>query len=633
MATASRTQPRKARPPSSIGPVIAEVNRDVRFTAIYRSGNGIPSHAIVLPVRLEQGRWSLLDASGDPIAQPTSADITATPVTVQANANMTEPAVDVRAPWPDDTRHALVLLLHGQIGGIGDRDFLRLLKTADSAKVVRFEHGRLAVEMPDGSQRDLAAVASPLVARLGNAAQLIRDAAAAYLNGTVRDDAGVLARPVFPAPAPAPAPASRPAPAPASRPALAAAATSAVASSRAPAATAASPPAPSALHFALASCQYPAGIVDGSFRRPGLQERGDADIAPADRSLWRLARRFEQDDTLAFTVLAGDQVYVDATAGLFDARSTLDDLAFAYERVRNSYGMDRLTRFGRGGMVALMDDHEVTDNWEPLPGCHPGTPDEKELKLRPARQAYIERQRNFWWPQSPLAPNAPLFDALHVGGFAFFIADTRSQRDGRWLGNWDRCRIMDAAQHHVLAQWIAAQGGTGRPAFIVSPSMLLPRPLQLRAQPAMALHVDGWCGYPRSLHAVLAQAFDADAQRLVFLSGDEHLACLARITLRCDPDPFNRELVLYSVHTSGLYAPYPFANAVPEDFADDGDEFTFFWPDQHGNARRFSCTVQTYFPRNGDGFALVGVQQDSSGWSLSVAFDGAGGTRTRTHRL
>ena len=60
------------------------------------------------------------------------------------------------------------------------------------------------------------------------------------------------------------------------------------------------------LVFALASCQYPAAALDRQL---------------ASRSLEKLKKWYEASDEQNFMlILAGDLIYADATAGLFDPR-------------------------------------------------------------------------------------------------------------------------------------------------------------------------------------------------------------------------------------------------------------------------------------------------------------------------
>ena len=87
-----------------------------------------------------------------------------------------------------------------------------------------------------------------------------------------------------------------------------------------------------------------------------------------------------------------------------------------------------------------------------------------------------------------------------------------------------------------------------------------------------ALRSDAWDGYPASLHRLLAGVYERGTNDVVFLSGNEHLSNVARIQISKLDDP--GVVLAHSVHSSALYAPYPFANAIEEDFAGT-EEFEF----------------------------------------------------------
>jgi hypothetical protein len=383
---------------------------------------------------------------------------------------------------------------------------------------------------------------------------------------------------------------------------------------------------PHQISFALASCQYPAGIFDGGVRTDD-RDLDERHLGPAELSLWGLAARCETDPSIRFSVFCGDQVYVDATAGLFDSRFLLDGLATAYQLRDANKGWQRLGRLARN-RYCVIDDHEIVDNWEPMPAG--GKRDDVDDRLVPGVVRYVGEQRVPQWPTHFVMPYVrfkALYDARNVCGLDFFFTDTRTERDGRTVFNYDCSRIMSTGQEQCLDGWLEAMaakraGGTRKnalPAFIASPSILLPRRLATAREAEMALYSDAWDGYPSSLYAVLAKLFQYRAQRVIFLSGDEHLSCVARITLTRDGS--NEEIVAHSVHSSALYAPYPFANSVEADFpADDRFDFTH-------DGYTYQCRVETEFPRPGDGFAVLSVRGDQTCRQVFVDFDRCVGQR------
>ncbi|RZL00471.1 MAG: hypothetical protein EOP36_15405, partial [Rubrivivax sp.] len=116
-----------------------------------------------------------------------------------------------------------------------------------------------------------------------------------------------------------------------------------------------------AVHIAVASCQYASGMIDGappaSTWTPG----------PADLSYDRLGQ-WQRHTHLDALLLVGDQVYNDATAGLFDPAAVDDRYHGPY---RHWLSRRAVRQALAGPMVhALPDDHEFHDNWSPIGALH-----------------------------------------------------------------------------------------------------------------------------------------------------------------------------------------------------------------------------------------------------------------------
>ncbi len=578
---------RKALPPTSFAvPTQVSAGR-LRCVVAFEDANGAPPCAILVPVALAGQRWCLADPQGQPIPQPNAAHLVARAEPLPAPGQDFPPTVEIDLPWPQSAApFAMLLLFFDQIEGIGDGDFgLR--------RVEQFNPGRARLASADVPVGDPCTDPGVAFAQVRRALQRLPLAALGH--GTVPSP--VAATPALPSLA------------------------------RATAAAAAAPD--WAAGFCLASCQYPAGMLDGAGRNQPW-DLDASDLGPAGQSLWRLAQRLRSQPELAFTLLAGDQVYVDASAGLFDAAKLLDRFSFAYARMAEHPGMNRLNTANRP-VLPLMDDHEAVDNWEPMPATAPGQAANAAL-LAEGKARYLSRQRRMWpAPSSPPPlplPGAALFEQRRLGGFDFFLADTRSDRGLRDIGNWRDAQIIGPAQRGALQAWIGGRRADSPPAFVVSGAMVLPRRLGLADQPSLALQLDEWFGYPASLHALLAWVYDAAAP-VVFLSGDEHIPCVATVRLSCPSEP-QKVVTLHSVHSSALYAPYPFANALADDFA-GSESFDFSDPD---SGRQFNCQLSSWFPDCGDGFAALFPQRQGDGaWDLQVEFDGQNGRRPRTFRL
>ncbi|MES2531115.1 MAG: alpha/beta fold hydrolase, partial [Pseudomonadota bacterium] len=334
--------------------------------------------------------------------------------------------------------------------------------------------------------------------------------------------------------------------------------------------------------FVLASCQYPGGILDRT--PPGMPR--DAQPGPSDASYLRLRDRLDANAKNAataspvpsFLVLAGDQVYVDATAGLFDARGLDDQFRVPYESFLGARGPRAV--LGRLPAYMLMDDHEIVDNWEADPaGASLRKPSSNDA-LRQRGVAEFRKYQRRW--DFPSADTDALFSRAELDGLAFFFADSRLERAPRLVADALRADIMGEPQARAIDAWLA-QPSRGGPRFFVSSAMVLPRLLDSRSMGrAVGFRSDAWDGYPVALHRLLAGVFERGTSDVVFLSGDAHLGNVTRIVLTRDDSDL--QVVAHSVHCPALYAPYPFANAVPDNFA-RVDAFAFEAADAGGVTR------------------------------------------------
>lgn len=358
------------------------------------------------------------------------------------------------------------------------------------------------------------------------------------------------------------------------------------------------------LTFALASCQYPSGLLEGKV---------------ANASYERLCKRLDgasDGERPQCLLLVGDQIYVDGTAGLFDPTAGFDRFVRPYEILHRLEAVRDVTR--RLPTYMLLDDHEIVDNWEPR--IDDVRPDPVMLE---GRRSYLKFERAAGpKPERPIGDSTdPMWYRYTVNGFPFFMADTRTERRTRSVNNVERARIMSKAQFATLLNWLQTQE-PGQPKFVASPAMLLPRHLRAiqHDAPVSALRGDGWDGYPGSLYQLLAWIAANEIRNVVFLSGDEHLACVAQATITPQT---GRPVVIHSIHSSPLFAPFPFANSSREDLVAD-DEFDFAAEVPGFGMRRCHCAVRTTFAEPGDGFAVLRVTKDGGApWRLSCTFDRA----------
>lgn len=377
---------------------------------------------------------------------------------------------------------------------------------------------------------------------------------------------------------------------------------------------------PHPLTFHLAACLYPGGVFERSAfpsHLVGLSVAANAP-GPSDRALRRLHAVRQALGFQTQVILTGDQIYVDATAGLFDPTLSDAPLEHAYDRMRllpwRNHALEEAEP------VALMDDHEVGDNWEP--SLHPRRQAALSETLRMGRDHFIDRQLRRSVGTGPA--DTRLWRPATLGERLLFVGDTRSERTARDPAQLGRARIMSDAQRDALHQALSdrQKAAPTEHKFVATSSVLLPRRLSTAERhddPAAALRSDAWDGYPTSLHGLLAHICHEGIERCVFLSGDEHIGCVAEATvqqLSAAGLPVGRAVSLWSVHAGALYAPFPFANSVPEDFPTQ-DLFDF----DGGDGRRYRCTVNAWFAPARDGFAEVRVLPDgTAGAGFEVSF-------------
>jgi hypothetical protein len=356
-------------------------------------------------------------------------------------------------------------------------------------------------------------------------------------------------------------------------------------------------PDPAGTGFALASCQYPSGILDAPIAFAGY-----ARIAARLRSGAGIVPRF--------MLFAGDQVYVDPTAGLYDPSNLDDRYRLPYENWLRNENVRQVLRQIPSFM--LLDDHEIADNWEPV-----AVPDTKtNLETWSAGlDAFHKYQRGL----------TKGLEKFTFDGYPFFMLDTRSCRTHRRLGSLADAALFDEARMDRLKAFLMATGG---PKFVISPVMILPRharavqrDTRLGGENLSSLHSDGWDGYPRTMREVLGFIAANAIRNVVFLSGDEHRACVA--TAQLTDGAGNTITRFHSVHTSAMYSPFPFANSLDEQFV-DSETIDFAHEGQN-----YACIVNVSRPAPRDGATFFFVRQSGSDWLLDCEFaDGSKQTLT-----
>ncbi|ODV13885.1 MAG: hypothetical protein ABT20_01170 [Rubrivivax sp. SCN 70-15] len=340
------------------------------------------------------------------------------------------------------------------------------------------------------------------------------------------------------------------------------------------------------LRFVLASCQYPAGPVDA---------------LAAQASLLRMERLCAESPEIGLLLFAGDQIYADASAGLVDPSRSDERYDRPHDVAMQRPPLRRL--LARMNAFMLVDDHEIVDNWEPLaPGCRGAA----------ARAAMLVRGLAAYWNYERMAPQRrqpgrpPCADRAFVhASHAFYAADTRTGRSPRGAMQAPQdVQILEPEQWHALQSWLLGHHDDLK--FVMTPSTLLPQRVDRAGAAESRAHSDAWDGYEASLDRLLDFIAGNRILRTVFLSGDEHRSFVTEAWLTAHEGAPPVKIV--SVHSSALYAPFPFTNSQPRDFADR--PFT--------TASGVAVRTRTHWAAPGDGFAVL--EPDAAGRSLTVEF-------------
>ncbi len=349
----------------------------------------------------------------------------------------------------------------------------------------------------------------------------------------------------------------------------------------------------------LASCQYPAGILDAG---------------PAGASLARLNARAELDEAAptCAVLMMGDQIYADATAGLLDPSRTDDRYGRSHADWLQAPPLREIMR--RVPVHMMLDDHELADNWEH--GHRLGDTDADAAAGKSSKGQAIDSYWRYQRAARPIATATHLWFRVEVGGLDIFVADTRTERKPRPAQADGLGHIMSSAQDEALGLWLADQkrldaGGPPRPKFLATASWLAPRRAGTPGEADTPLRADGWEGYPESMAELLGRIASQDIRGVVVLTGDAHLGCYTELLIR--PVGSAGGVKVISIAAPAMYAPFAFANARAQDYRlQDRIEFTFQEVD-------YECVVDAQCTPPGDGFVVLETSQVAgAGWQVAA---------------
>jgi len=362
--------------------------------------------------------------------------------------------------------------------------------------------------------------------------------------------------------------------------------------------------------IATSSCQYPADF----FR-----------YREAYKSLGAIAELFSQPqsrDMHRVVMLAGDSIYADATAGFLDAADPHERFTQQYHKLRNNWAWRKMVP---NDPLFSIDDHELIDDWVPLDPEHPDATlrAEREKTRENGKQAFIKEMH-----LDKFADEKTYYQES-VNGTPVFVMDSRTERSARNALNFNCVSMIHEEQLSSLHHWIDKLAEDDRakpesaiaPKIVMSGSMLLPRLRSTAAgwktdvPHASCLRSDGWDGYPKTMHDVLWRMLEQGLRKVIFVSGDAHIHCICNVRVSSEA---HGSIDLVSVHGSALNAPFPFANAMEEDFQ-SSDTFVLRSAEK---TKPLDIKVDTHFPNVGDGFCTIRISNADERQSCKISFAG-----------
>lgn len=351
--------------------------------------------------------------------------------------------------------------------------------------------------------------------------------------------------------------------------------------------------------MAIGSCQYPGSFFDHDFAYRAWRELTDSTGQLRAQSM----------------ILLGDQIYADATAGLFEQENPETQYLYPYEQLHARLRDLKIPP----DKYSLNDDHEMIENWEP---DSPDGVTTVEAKNARAFGLNCYREHGFCKGYPSIGCNGPYFRTIDNIDLPVFLCDTRTEREHRTYSNFLDAKLISTQQMQALKDWLLAHKQDSLK-IIASPAAVLPRlaaasrPQSINEQQvhlpfiSSAIRSDSWDGYPDTLCDLLAFIAKESLSGIVFVSGDFHFSSVSKLILEYQSVTTTVNLI----HCSGLYTPYHFANASPSDFLLQDE----FWvPDlKHGGlsiARNESlpvrdcirCQLETELVPAGDGFCFIG---------------------------
>lgn len=283
--------------------------------------------------------------------------------------------------------------------------------------------------------------------------------------------------------------------------------------------------------IALGSCRYSGTALE--------QVRSNAAYEP-------LLKQLDTNTSPELMLLMGDQVYVDATAGVADPSDIASIMSLYHRSLAHRYNDKRFAAaqvFNRLPAYMMLDDHEISDNWN----SHDVNFDAHEQeRCEMAIAAFLAHQ----WSHGPRnnVGHPHYWTSFSTQHIRFFMLDTRLERTPAQPG-YDN-QLISNAQFNALKDWLHEPDLEHKLRLIISPSQLH------NLEDEHVLRSDAWSAYPSCLHRLCALL--RDQERIGILCGDQHLHGLYSLDYHDTQGQGIKQIPV--IVASPLYAPYPFAN-------------------------------------------------------------------------
>ena len=296
----------------------------------------------------------------------------------------------------------------------------------------------------------------------------------------------------------------------------------------------------------------------------------------ADAAFAAIGQRLAEEPPLSHLLLLGDQVYADALAATGQVQGTRARFFDVHREAWSARQQREVMR--RVPVYMAADDHEFRDDYnDEIARRHPVAAQASRAAVWCYQHAAGPAGRRAYRRLASVAALHPLghgidpeaaarrWYAFTAGGYEFFVCDTRDDRHDTPTIGRDAATIMSDTQFIALRAWLKhtrRAGAAGRrPRFVAMGSPPFPSFAAAAGDPAYALRSDSWQRFPQSLARLLALVLDDATGNLVFLAGDYH--CYTDGQIRIGDG--GHATTARCITTSGLFAPYSFANAAPEE--------------------------------------------------------------------